>query len=139
MLFPSSLLSQRPKYEVVDEDPGDGGEDESGGGATGGVAAAAAAPPRQKRYLLDPRKVLPLPSLEQVPLSARREFPKGTRVLAVFPVGGITVLYPAEVVQAPKRRKNNEYLLMFDDDEEVHRAVNAQFVAPMVEFKEDNA
>jgi len=116
----------RPKYEVVDEDPGDPAEDGTSG------------PARQKRYLLDPRKILPLPSLEQVPLSSRKEFSKGTRVLAVFPTGGITVLYPAQVVQPPKKRKSNEYLLMFDDDEEVHRVVNAQFVAPMVEFH-DNA
>jgi hypothetical protein len=102
----------RAKYEVIDEDPGDVNEDEIGAGGEGSPQ-----PARQKRYLLDPRKILPLPSLQSVPLSARKEFPKGTRVLAVFPTGGITVLYPAQVVAPPKKRKNNEYLLMFDDDE----------------------
>lgn len=35
-----------------------------------------------------------------------REFVRGTRVLALFPVGGTTVLYPARVVQTPKQVKS---------------------------------
>lgn len=89
---------QRPKYEVLDEDTGEGGE----GGENG-------MPSRQKRYVLDPRKILPLPSLQEVPLSKRKEFGKGTRVLAVFPTGGITTLYPAEVLQPPRKVRTHTY------------------------------
>lgn len=93
-VVPAPPSSQRPKYEVLDEDAGEGGE---------GEAESSGMPSRQKRYVLDPRKVLPLPSLQEVPLSRRKEFGKGTRVLAVFPIGGITVLYPAEVLQPPRK------------------------------------
>lgn len=130
-LFASSpflLFLQRPKYEVLDldtgESTGDGGSD--------------SAPVRQKRYVLDARKILPLPTLVDVPLHRRREFVKGERVIAVFPTSGITTLYPAEVVLNPRKRKNATYLLAFDDDEDVHRSVNAQYVAPLVEMPEDS-
>jgi hypothetical protein len=104
---------------VVDEDPGDAPPEGEAAAAAAAMGADGAPqqPARQKRYLLDPRKILPLPSLSVVPLSSRREFGKGSRVLAVFPEGGITVLYPAQVVAPPKKNKNREYTLMFDDDE----------------------
>lgn len=87
---------QRPKYEVLDMDTGEG--DGEGDGT----------PVRQKKYVLDLGKIVPLPSLEAVPMHARREFQKGERVRAVFPTGGITTLYPAEVIAGPKKvRLNN--------------------------------
>lgn len=52
-----------------------------------------------RKYWLDGRKVIPLPDLTAVPAIKRREFVKGERVLAIFPTGGITSLYPADVVQ----------------------------------------
>ena len=138
------LPGARPKYEVVDEDAGEAPPADDGGG---GALAGAAPVPRQKLYTLDVRKIIPLPSLSLVPLSKRREFPRGTRVIAVFPTGGITTLYPAEVIETPRTNKRagaggkgaagaagTDYILMFDDDDECHRPVNAQFVAPIPEM-----
>ena len=79
----------RPKYEVIDLDAGDESNPN----------------PVRKKYILDIKKIIPLPTLDEYPMSKRKEFSKGTRVLAVFPVGGITVLYPADVVAGPKKVK----------------------------------
>ena len=49
--------------------------------------------------------------------SIQLEFGAGRKVLALYP--GTTCFYEAEVVQPPsKRRKENDYLLQFVDDEE---------------------
>jgi hypothetical protein len=86
---------------VIDLDPGDQSVEES-------VSDPPMAP-RQKRYILDARKILPLPSLTDIPIHRRREFQKGERVIAVFPTSGITTLYPAEVIMGPKKvRQTNE-------------------------------
>lgn len=104
----------RPKYEVIDSDEG------SEGG-------------RQKKYILDTNKVIPLPSLEKVPLNKRKELPKGTRVLAIFP--STTVFYPAIVAQPPKKKHKNDvqYSLIFEEDEGKLRQVNADLVCPLPE------
>jgi len=91
----------RPRYEVQDEDPGD----------------EANPTVFKKRYVLDMKKVICLPSLADAPLNSRREFVKGDRVLALYPVGGATVLYPAVVLLSPKKRKDEYYLVEFEDDE----------------------
>jgi len=106
----------RPRYEVIDADPGEEGN-----------------PMPKKRYMLPAKKVLPLPDLQQVPMSKRREFSKNQAVLALFPVGGITTFYPAVVIKSPKQTKSDSYLLEFDDDDGEQREVNAQFVAPLLE------
>jgi len=113
----------RPRYTVVDLDPGE----EGGGGASG----AARPPPKQ--YQLEPRKVIPLPSLREVGMSRRREFTRGGSVLALFPVAGVTTFYRAEVVAGPRKRKDERYTLRFEDDDEDGvdgREVSAQYVAP---------
>ena len=112
----------RPRYTVVDLDPGDDAD-----GGEGGMGRRAA-----KQYQLELRKVLPLPSLKDVPLSRRREFSRGSLVLALFPVAGVTTFYKAEVVAGPRKRKDDKYTLRFDDEEEegAEREVSAQYVAP---------
>jgi len=97
---------KKPMYEVVDDDP-DGA---------------------RKHYLLEPKRLICLPSLAQVPLSKRREFAKGERVLAVFP--GTTVLYPATVLGPPNEAAKT-YPLMFDDDDGLHRDIEAGLVVPL--------
>jgi hypothetical protein len=131
--------SQRPKYECLDLDTGDN--------PSSPAAGESAAPVRRKSYWLDEKKVLPLPTLQEVPVERRREFAKGERVIAVFPTSGITTLYPAVVVAPPSKRGKSSssssggvpsYSLMFDDDEENTRTVSAQFVAPLIEMPEDD-
>ena len=109
----------RPRYTVVDLDPGDEGV---GGGGK----------PPAKTYALEPRKVIPLRGLRECPMGRRKEFGRGSAVLALFPVGGVTTFYRAEVVQGPKKRRDDKYALKFEDDEEgvEAREVSAQYVAP---------
>jgi len=102
----------RPTYSVEDADPGD---------PENPIVV-------RKRYPLEPKKIVPTPTLEQIPLSKRREFGQGERVLAIFP--GTTVFYPSYVVAGPKKRKDDEYLLEFDEDEGEQRTVNARWVIP---------
>ena len=121
----------RPRYTVVDLDPGDDSETAGGGsgsgGADGGMGRRAA-----KQYQLELKKIIPLPSLKDAPLSRRREFSRGSFVLALFPVAGVTTFYKAEVVAGPRKRKDDKYTLRFEDEEEegAEREVSAQYVAP---------
>ncbi|KAH7577284.1 hypothetical protein JRO89_XS01G0231600 [Xanthoceras sorbifolium] len=85
------------EFEVLDEEPGD---DEDGGG--------------QRKYKLHMSCIIPFPKRNDV--SSVQEFPPGRHVLAVYP--GTTALYKATVVSTPRKRKSDEYLLEFDDDEE---------------------
>jgi len=109
----------RPRYEVEDIDRSSSDDSFA----------------RTKKYLLESRKIIPLPPLSIVPLRLRKEFSRHERVLAVFPEHGTTVLYPATVLQPPRKRKADEYLLAFDDDEEEQveqgRVVQAQWVCPL--------
>ncbi|AED94562.1 SGF29 tudor-like domain-containing protein [Arabidopsis thaliana] len=85
------------EVEVLDEEPGD---DEEGSG--------------QRTYKLPMLCILPFPKRNDP--SNTQEFPPGKHVLAVYP--GTTALYKATVVSTPRKRKSDEYLLEFDDDEE---------------------
>ncbi|KAK8483599.1 hypothetical protein V6N11_068232 [Hibiscus sabdariffa] len=85
------------EFEVLDEEPGD---DEEGG--------------VQRKYKLPVSCILPFP--KQNDPSGTQEFPAGRHVLAVYP--GTTALYKATVISTPRKRKSDEYLLEFDDDEE---------------------
>ncbi|XP_027102023.2 SAGA-associated factor 29 homolog A [Coffea arabica] len=84
------------EFEVLDEEPGD---DEEGGG--------------QRKYKLPMSHIIPFPKRNDP--SSAQEFPAGKHVLAVYP--STTALYKATVVQA-RKRKTDDYILEFDDDEE---------------------
>ncbi|KAL3526368.1 hypothetical protein ACH5RR_011024 [Cinchona calisaya] len=84
------------EFEVLDEEPGD---DEEGGG--------------QRKYKLPMSHIIRFPKRNDP--SSAQDFPTGTHVLAVYP--STTALYKATVVQARKRR-TDDYILEFDDDEE---------------------
>eukprot|EP00850_Spirogloea_muscicola_P005210 SM000023S07666 [mRNA] locus=s23:781405:784068:- [translate_table: standard] len=84
------------RYEVIDEEPGD--DEESS----------------QRKYRLPASCIIPLPKRpELINISM---FPPGSQVLAVYP--GTTALYRARVAGPPRKRKSDDYLLEFDDDEE---------------------
>ncbi|XP_048230256.1 SAGA-associated factor 29 homolog A isoform X2 [Ricinus communis] len=85
------------EFEVLDEEPGD---DEEGSG--------------QRKYKLPMSCIIPFPKKNDP--SSATDFPPGRHVLAVYP--GTTALYKATVVSTPRKRKADEYLLEFDDDEE---------------------
>ncbi|KAK8540779.1 hypothetical protein V6N13_068215 [Hibiscus sabdariffa] len=85
------------EFEVLDEEPGD---DEEGGG--------------QRKYKLPASCIIPFP--KRTDPSSTQEFPVGRHVLAVYP--GTTALYKATVISTPRKRKSDEYILEFDDDEE---------------------
>ncbi|XP_028118777.1 SAGA-associated factor 29 homolog B-like [Camellia sinensis] len=84
------------EFEVLDEEPGD---DEEGGG--------------QRMYKLPWSHIIPFPKRNDP--SGARDFPTGKQVLAVYP--SATALYKATVVQ-PRKRRADDYVLEFDDDEE---------------------
>jgi hypothetical protein len=107
----------RSRYEVQDEDPGDRNNPQL----------------LKKRYLLPPDKIIPLPLLSDVGINKRRTMLQNTRVIALYPIGQITVLYPAVVLQNPRKRKSTDYLLRFDDDDGAERVVSAEHVAPVPE------
>ncbi|XP_024529160.1 SAGA-associated factor 29 homolog A isoform X1 [Selaginella moellendorffii] len=85
------------RYEVIDEEPGD--EEENGG--TGGP----------RKYKLSPSAIIQFPK----PATAL-DFPTGSQVLAVYP--GTTALYKATVVGPHRKKKTDDYILEFDDDDE---------------------
>lgn len=84
------------EFEVLDEEPGD--DEESGG---------------QRKYKVPVSHVIPFP--KQNDPSSAQDFPPRSHVLAVYP--GTTALYKATVVNS-RKRKTDDYLLEFDDDEE---------------------
>ncbi|XP_021775466.1 uncharacterized protein LOC110739307 isoform X2 [Chenopodium quinoa] len=84
------------EFEVLDEEPGD---DEEGGG--------------QRKYKLPASHIIPFPKRNDP--STALDFPPGRAVLAVYP--GTTALYKATVVNPNRKRKTDDYLLEFDDDE----------------------
>ncbi|KAL9249258.1 SAGA-associated factor 29 homolog A-like protein [Drosera capensis] len=83
------------EFEVLDEEPGD---DEEGGG--------------QRKYKLPMSHIIPFPKRGDP--SSAPDFPPGRAVLAVYP--STTALYRATVVNS-RKRKTEDYLLEFDDDE----------------------
>ncbi|XP_059670080.1 SAGA-associated factor 29 homolog A [Cornus florida] len=84
------------EFEVLDEEPGD---DEEPGG--------------QRKYKLPLSHIIPFPKRNDP--SGAQDFLPGRHVLAVYP--GTTALYKATVVHA-RKRKTDDYVLEFDDDEE---------------------
>nr|ABR17799.1 unknown [Picea sitchensis] len=84
------------KYEVIDEEPGD--DDES----------------YQRKFKLPPSHIIPFPKC--IDPSNTPNFPTGSQVLAVYP--GTTALYKAIVSFSHRKKKFDDYLLEFDDDEE---------------------
>ncbi|XP_051119901.1 SAGA-associated factor 29 homolog A-like [Andrographis paniculata] len=103
------------EFEVLDEEPGDD-EDSTG----------------QRKYKLPMSHIIPFPKRND--LSSAPDFPPGKHVLAVYPE--TTALYKATVVQA-RKRKNDDYILEFDDDEEdgslPQRSVPFHRVVPLPE------
>ncbi|EYU44796.1 hypothetical protein ABFS82_08G007200 [Erythranthe guttata] len=99
------------EFEVLDEDPGD--DEESTG---------------QRKYKLPMSHIIPFP--KRGDLSTSPDFPPGKNVLAVYPE--TTALYKATVVQA-RKRKIDDYVLEFDDDEEAQRLVPFHRVVPLPE------
>lgn len=83
------------EFEVLDEDPGD--DEES----------------IQRKYKLPMSRIIPFPKKGEP--SSAPDFPPGKHVLAVYP--GTTALYKATVVNH-RKRKSEDYVLEFDDDEE---------------------
>ncbi|XP_024625321.1 SAGA-associated factor 29 homolog B isoform X2 [Medicago truncatula] len=104
------------EFEVLDEEPGDD-EDSSG----------------QRQYKLPMGNIIPFPKSNDP--SSAQDFPPGKHVLAVYP--GTTALYKATVVQGHRRRKTDDYVLEFDDDEEdgslPQRTVPFHTVVPLPE------
>ncbi|XP_068663139.1 SAGA-associated factor 29 homolog A isoform X2 [Aristolochia californica] len=84
------------EFEVLDEEPGD--DEES----------------VQRKYKLPMSRIIPFPKRGDP--SSAPDFPHGRHVLAVYP--STTALYKATVVNPPRKRKTDDYLLEFDDDEE---------------------
>ncbi|KAL8233942.1 hypothetical protein R6Q59_020042 [Mikania micrantha] len=84
------------EFEVLDEEPGDDEE-----------------PAGQRKYKLPMSHIIPFP--KQNDPSTAQDFPPGKHVLAVYP--GTTALYKATVVNT-RKRKTDDYVLEFDDDEE---------------------
>ncbi|KAL2611318.1 hypothetical protein R1flu_023010 [Riccia fluitans] len=84
------------KFEVIDEEPDDDGE--SG----------------QRVYKLPHTCIIPFPKRSDA--SSATDFPPGSNVLALYP--GTTALYKASVVGPNRKRRNEDYLLEFDGDEE---------------------
>ncbi|KAJ8649127.1 hypothetical protein MRB53_002150 [Persea americana] len=83
------------EFEVLDEEPGD--DEES----------------IQRKYKLPMSRIIPFPKRGDP--SSAPDFPHGKPVLAVYP--GTTALYKATVVNN-RKKKTEDYLLEFDDDEE---------------------
>ncbi|XP_062215250.1 SAGA-associated factor 29 homolog A isoform X4 [Phragmites australis] len=83
------------EYEVLDEEPGD--DEES----------------TQKKYKLPMSCIIPFPKKGDP--SSAPDFGQGRQVLAVYP--GTTALYRATVA-SHRKRKSDDYMLEFDDDEE---------------------
>lgn len=99
--------------------------------------------------MLDATRVLSLPTLQQYPISKRIEFQKDESVLAIYPK--TTVFYPARVLSGPRKvmdslsgtdmmigllsialqLKHPYYLLQFQDDQGLHRKVQAHHVVPL--------
>lgn len=76
----------------------------------------------EKFYLLDAKRVVPLPSLCEIGANKRYEFTAGEVVMAVFPENNITVLYPAIVIYN-RKKKDLFYTVRFDDDDRLREVM----------------
>lgn len=86
------------EFEVLDEEPGD--DEES-------------AQKFERKYKLPMSYIIPFPKKGDP--SSAQDFGQGRQVLAVYP--GTTALYRATVA-SQRKRKSDDYNLLFDDDEE---------------------
>ncbi|XP_073003540.1 SAGA-associated factor 29 homolog A-like isoform X3 [Typha latifolia] len=68
----------------------------------------------KEKYRLQMSHIIPFPKKGDP--SSAPDFPQGKHVLAVYP--GTTALYKATVVNSHRKRKSDDYVLEFDDDEE---------------------
>ncbi|KAI8918901.1 SGF29 tudor-like domain-containing protein [Entophlyctis helioformis] len=97
----TAFFPEKGKYEVEDA------EDEDG---------------ERKRFLLPTKMLLPIPKETE----RRREFPVKQKVLALFPT--TTCFYQATVVMAPSGTRMPQYVVIFDDDNNFERQVEAHLV-----------
>ncbi|XP_039801763.1 SAGA-associated factor 29 homolog A-like isoform X2 [Panicum virgatum] len=86
------------EYEVLDEEPGDDEESTQ---------------KYERKYKLPMSCIIPFPKKGDP--SSAPDFGQGRQVLAVYP--GTTALYRATVA-SHRKRKSDDYILEFDDDEE---------------------
>jgi len=86
------------EYEVLDEEPGDDEESTQ---------------KFERKYKLPMSCIIPFPKKGDA--SSAPDFGQGRQVLAVYP--GTTALYRATVA-SHRKRKSDDYILEFDDDEE---------------------
>ncbi|XP_062215248.1 SAGA-associated factor 29 homolog A isoform X2 [Phragmites australis] len=86
------------EYEVLDEEPGDDEESTQ---------------KYERKYKLPMSCIIPFPKKGDP--SSAPDFGQGRQVLAVYP--GTTALYRATVA-SHRKRKSDDYMLEFDDDEE---------------------
>ncbi|XP_066353954.1 SAGA-associated factor 29 homolog A-like isoform X5 [Miscanthus floridulus] len=86
------------EYEVLDEEPGDDEESTQ---------------KYERKYKLPMSYIIPFPKKGDP--SSAPDFGQGRQVLAVYP--GTTALYRATVA-SHRKRKSDDYILEFDDDEE---------------------
>ncbi|KAK1608082.1 hypothetical protein QYE76_031755 [Lolium multiflorum] len=87
------------EFEVLDEEPGDDEE--------------STAQKFERKYKLPMSYIIPFPKKGDP--SSAQDFGQGRQVLAVYP--GTTALYRATVA-SHRKRKSDDYHLLFDDDEE---------------------
>ncbi|XP_024030313.1 uncharacterized protein LOC21385419 isoform X2 [Morus notabilis] len=92
---------EKKEFEVLDEEPGDDEESTDQSSLL-------------RKYMVPMSSIIPFPKRNDP--SSAPDFPPGRHVLAVYP--GTTALYKATVVNGHRKRKTDEYLLEFDDDEE---------------------
>lgn len=95
-----------------------------------------------KREMLSRKQLIPIPTLEQAPLSARKIFAQGEDVQAIFP--GCTMFYPATVTFPPRASRPDfdvtgsnhsarafQYQLVFHGDNGQEQWVDAEHVIPI--------
>ncbi|KAL2916525.1 hypothetical protein HK105_203958 [Polyrhizophydium stewartii] len=79
-------------------------------------------PGTKKHYFLPSRLLIPIPK----ETDRRREFPVKHRVLALFPT--TTCFYQASVVLPPSSTRSDHYVVIFEDDNNFERNVEARMV-----------
>lgn len=79
------------------------------------------------RFMVHRDKVKRLPGGEREALRLTENIIPKHQVLALFP--GTTCLYPATVINVPaKRKKTNDFLVRFKDDDVPSRAVSPRYI-----------
>ncbi|GAB5356783.1 hypothetical protein AAMO2058_000318500 [Amorphochlora amoebiformis] len=104
-------IPQRGRYHVIDAD-------------------AQQSVESRKHYKLEPSKLIPLPSLDQYPITKRRIFKPNEWVFAMYP--GTTAFYRAKVLSSPNSKDSPpRYTLEFEDDGNKKIHVGIEKVAPL--------